>query len=59
MRLSPLAALRRDQEQLALSLIFDRLLPSQKSPIVILQLQVTVTILLVLESNGVTVPLRN
>ncbi len=44
---------------LASSLIFDQLLPSCKSPIVILQLQVTVTILLVLQSNGVTVPLRN
>jgi hypothetical protein len=44
---------------LASSLIFDRLLPSHKSPIVILQLQVTVTILLVRKSNGVTVPLCN
>ncbi len=38
---------------------FDPLLPRHKSPIVILQLQVKVTILLVLQSNGVTVPLRN
>jgi hypothetical protein len=28
-------------------------LPSHKSPVVILQLQVTVTILLILQSNGV------
>ncbi len=45
-------------KKLASSLIFDRLLPSHKSPIAILQFQVTVTIL-VLQSNGVTVPLRN